>query len=714
MSTSLFNGDFLRLVDAENNIIDLVLDNQREPVNTLSGEFREELRQVVAILQAQLPKGLLISSAKSGFLAGANISALESLLNQEPGKQRQFCHNTSAVLCELEDLGCPSVCLINGFALGGGMELALCSDYRVAETDALLGFPEVGLGVLPGVGGTVKTPRLAGFGLALDWLTSGRQYPAKTVADTGMVDAVCERAALRDEGLQLLQKAMSGELDWQARRALRRGTVDIDNTALSDCKNKFTRRAKHYPAALEITELLERSAGLDRDGALIEEAKSFSTLAQSTTAKALVAVFQAQQSLKKKNKRYANKEKISRAGVLGAGIMGGGIAFTTAQRGTPVIMKDIAQPAIELGLNEAKKLLKKPVSLGKISQEKADNVLMSIQGQLDYSDFDHLDIIAEAVVEKLEIKQTVLAEVEKNSRPDAILASNTSSLRIADIADGLTRPENLTGMHFFNPVHMMPLVEVVKGPKSSDIAVARTIAYALQMGKTPLLVKDCSGFLINRILGAYFSAFNALIREGADFRRIDKLMTQWGWPMGPAYLLDVAGLDTLSKAMQVLAKAYPSVMASDTETAIDLLARHERFGQKNGKGFYRYTPDDKGRPQRQDDPEIDTLLATVQNVDTDNFSDKEIEDRMLLAMILEASRCLHEGICESAEDIDTGMRLGTGFPAHFCGPLWYADHLGATKILELCEQYQSIGGIYKADESLKKLGTQNKSFYLYY
>lgn len=711
MSNSLYSGNFLRIDQLDNGIVELCLDNCNAPVNTLSVEFREELRDALSALTNDGIKGLLLSSAKPGFLAGANIDELETLLAKSSAEQIEFCENTAAVLCRLEDLPFPSVCAINGFALGGGLEVALCTDYRVATDSALLGFPEVGLGVLPGVGGTVKTPRLAGFETALEWLSSGRQYSGKHALSVGMVDDIADDNSLREKSLALLNEAISGKLDWQQRRRQRKGSVEINTEALENSFAKFKRSAMHYPAANTICELLQRCAPLDRDAALSEEAACFSQLAQSTTAKALVAVYQAQQSLKKKNKGYANKEVISKAGVLGAGIMGGGIAYTTALRGTPVIMKDIQQSAVDLGLNEARKLLGKQVSQQRISQDKADTILSSILGQLDFADFDSLDIIAEAVVEKLEIKQAVLAETAKNSRTDVVLASNTSSLRISDIAAGLDNPAQLVGMHFFNPVHMMPLVEVVKGPQSSDQAVAKTIAYALQMGKTPLLVKDCSGFLINRILGAYFAAFSLLIREGVDFQHIDNIMTSWGLPMGPAYLLDVAGLDTLDKAMRILGEAYPDVMAANFETAINTLAKEGRYGQKTGAGFYQYQADDKGRPQRSDDPQTAELLAANQIASGNTISDQDIEDRLVLAMLLEASRCLNEGICESAEDIDTGMRLGTGFPAHFCGPLWYADNKGLDWVFNGCERFASLGGLYSADSGLIERTKNKRSFY---
>ncbi len=697
-----FDGHFLRLepLTQAQGALHLVLDHKSGPVNTLGDGFRAELAEVIQRLAEQPPLGLLISSAKAGFLAGANITELQALLELDANQQIAFCEETAALLCALEDLPCPIVCAIQGFALGGGLEVALSSDYRIAGRKAILGFPEVGLGVLPGVGGTVKATRLAGFSAALEWLTSGRHYGSERALNDGLIDYVADESTLHDEAQAVLRDLMEGKFDWHQRRAQRRSGTTVNREALAGLRAKFQRRAPQLPAALAITELLAATAGMGRNEALKHEAKCFSVLASTASAKALVCVFQAQQNLKKNNQKLSGQHQIDKAGVLGAGIMGGGIAYTSALHGTPVLMKDIASEAIEIGLNEARKLVAKQVKQQVLDQTDGDAVLAAIEGQLDYTGFDSLDIVAEAVVENLTIKQQVLAETERHIRPNAVLASNTSSLKISDIATGLARPENLVGMHFFNPVHMMPLVEIVQGPQSSKKAVSKAIAHALQMRKTPLRVKDCAGFLVNRILGAYFAAFNLLVRDGADFRTIDRIMTDWGWPMGPAYLLDVAGLDTLHKAMGILGQAYPNVMEQDFTTAIACLASAGRYGQKSGAGFYRYSPDERGRPRKSDDAETDRLLRAIIKPDAQPPAEEEIRERMLLALVLEACRCLEENIAESAEDIDTGMRLGTGFPSHWCGPLWYADYLGHEKVLALCEHYRHCGDLYQAPSIL--------------
>lgn len=305
----------------------------------------------------------------------------------------------------------------------------------------------------------------------------------------------------------------------------------------------------------------------------------------------------------------------------------------------------------------------------------------------------------------------MLAQVEARVKPGTVLASNTSSLSISEIAAKLSRPEDVVGMHFFNPVHVMPLVEVIRGPKSSDAAVATTVAYALAMGKTPLVVKDCPGFLINRILGAYFSAFQLLIRDGADFVQIDRVMESYGWPMGPAYLLDVAGIDTLDKAMKILGLAHPAVMSTDFTTIIQRLADEKRYGQKTGAGFYRYEADAKGRPLRSGDPTVASLIASVQAQGAKPFADEEILDRMMLAMMLEAARCLDEQVVGTAVEIDAGMRLGTGFPAHHVGPLWAAQTLGLDEVLRRCERYVALGGAYLAPTGLRTRAQAGEGYY---
>ena len=333
------------------------------------------------------------------------------------------------------------------------------------------------------------------------------------------------------------------------------------------------------------------------------------------------------------------------------------------------------------------------------------------QPTLDFDSFSSLDIVVEAIVENLGLKKKVLADVEALLPEDAVIASNTSSLSIAEIGSGLQRPENFAGMHFFNPVPVMPLVEVIKGPATNDETDATVAGYAVAMGKTPVVVKDCPGFLVNRILTAQFVGFVLLIRDGADYLQIDRVMENFGWPMGPAYLQDVIGMDTSCHVIDVITGGYGERMRLDFEHVIARMVQSQRLGQKNGKGFYRYQADAKGRPQKIVDPEVAEVLAAARTGTLREFSDMEIVQRMMLPMVIEAALCLEEGIAESAADIDMSLLLGVGFPRHWGGALKYADIVGLSEIVAQCEKYQSLGGCYQPTELMRVMAERNTRFH---
>ncbi|MFT4256897.1 MAG: fatty acid oxidation complex subunit alpha FadB [Pseudoxanthomonas sp.] len=713
MSAAAFTaGRTVSLIQLAGGLVEFRLDRQGDPVNKLDAETVAEIDAASAWLcSASGVRGVLLGSAKPGFLAGADIGIFVELFAQPEATIVEFIAGVRDALTRVADLPVPVVAAVNGFALGGGLELALAADYRVLAGDGQIGLPETGLGLLPGAGGTVRLPRLAGDATALDWIVAGRPHKSADALAAGVVDAVAEPAALRDVALDWLQRAAAGELDWRARREKSFAPWAPDVDVFAAARTQARKTAVHYPAALEAIDLLERAAPLSRDEALQLESQAFARLAKTPTAKALVGIFLSDQSLKKKSKGQAGQgNAVQRSGVLGAGIMGGGIAYASAVRGIPVALKDIRQEALDQGVDEARKLLAKQVATGRLSEDKSATILSSIEPQLEFSGFDTLDIVIEAVVENLKIKQAVLGEVETLVRDDCVLASNTSSLSIGAIAAPLQRPENVVGMHFFNPVPSMPLVEVVRGERTGDTAVARAVGYVLAMGKTPLVVKDCAGFLINRLLGSYLTAFLTLVRDGADFARVDKAMEAWGWPMGPAYLIDVVGIDTLDKVLHILGEAYPLVMGTAWPTAINELARAGRYGQKNGAGFYQYAADAKGRPQRSDDPSALELLAATQGARRD-FGDDEIVERMMSAMLLEAGRCLDEGVIETAQELDAGMRLGAGFPPHRGGPLWQADQWGTAQVLASAGKYASLGGLYAPGVGLLALAASNGHYY---
>jgi len=457
---------------------------------------------------------------------------------------------------------------------------------------------------------------------------------------------------------------------------------------------------------------IEAAAGLTRDAALKLETQAFVPLARSNEARALVGIFLNDQYLKSKAKKLTRDIATpQQAAVLGAGIMGGGIAYQSASKGVPVIMKDINQKSLNLGVNEAAKLLNKQLERGKIDGMKLASVIATIQPTLDYNGFERVDVVVEAVVENPKVKAAVLAETESKVRDDTILASNTSTIPISYLAKSLQRPENFCGMHFFNPVHRMPLVEVIRGEKTSEATLAKVVAWASKMGKTPIVVNDCPGFFVNRVLFPYFAGFSLLLRDGADFRQIDKVMEKkFGWPMGPAWLLDVVGIDTAHHAQSVMADGFPERMKKDYRDAIDVLFDEGRYGQKNQLGFYRWQTDAKGKTKKVDDADVGSLLQNVSQP-TREFSDEEIIARMMIPMINEVVRCLEEGIIASPAEADMALVYGLGFPPFHGGVFRYLDTQGNAQFADQARQFASLGALYQLPAGLEAKAQRNECWY---
>ena len=599
----------------DEGIAELEFERGNEAVNKLDALAFGELRRALDAIEATPAiRGVLITSAKDAFIVGADIFEFTGVFKRPEKDIEAFVGANSAIITALADLPVPTVAAINGLALGGGLEVALAADYRVMSSAAKIGFPEISLGLFPGYGGTVRLPRLAGLGPSADWIISGAQQSPEQALRSGAADAVAAPDILRLSALAMLTKAVADKADWQARRARMNQSLGLAKeeaaSLLANAKAQAAKALPHLPAAHVAVELLEKASGLDRDAALALEAETFAKVAKTQAASSLVTIFVNEQAVKKTIRRYAkDAPPVRKAAVAGAGIMGGGIAYQSASRGVPIVMKDISAAALDLGMSEARKLLAKSVETGRLTQDKADAVIGSITPSLTYEGFDDADVVVEAVVENLAVKQTVLREIEGLVSPNAILASNTSSLRIGTLAEGLRRPENFLGMHFFNPVPKMPLVEVVRGPKTSPQAIAAVTGYAAAMGKTPIVVEDCPGFVVNRMLTPYLIAFLRLVHDGVDFQAIDKAMEAFGWPMGPAYLIDVIGMDISHHVVEIVSAGFAPRMDVPFETALQILLRAGRLGQKNGHGFYKYESDSKGRPRKDIDPETERLLA---------------------------------------------------------------------------------------------------------
>jgi 3-hydroxyacyl-CoA dehydrogenase / enoyl-CoA hydratase / 3-hydroxybutyryl-CoA epimerase / enoyl-CoA isomerase len=708
----IFQGKSIWVDLRDGDIVELCFDAQGESINKFDVRTVEELGAATKVIrEMSAVRGVLVTSAKDAFIVGADIFEFTTLFVRPPAEIEAHMAGQNAAFCAFEDLPVPSVAALNGLALGGGLEMTLCCDARVMSEATQIGLPEVGLGLFPGYGGTVRLPRLAGARVAVDWISTGKPQSAQIALAAGAVEKVTAPAAVRTAALELLNSLISSR-EWQDRRHRRQGPFDAEAAVFTEAKEKLSKTAVHQPAALAAVSLMERAAGASRNEALKLEHAAFAQIAQTQAAASLIQLFINDQAIRKKAKEYGRiARKVRRAAIVGAGIMGGGIAYTSAVRGIPVVMKDIQQGALDAGMAEARKLLDKQVESGRVKADKAAAVLADIRPTLQYEGFETVDIVVEAVVEKMAVKKTVLDQVEGLVGSDTIIASNTSSLSISEMAEVLDRPENFVGMHFFNPVPLMPLVEVIRGAKTSAEAAASVAGYANALGKTAIVVKECPGFLVNRILITYVLGFLRAVDAGADYLEIDRVMENFGWPMGPAYLSDVVGMDTLAHVVEVISEGFAERMKISFPHVVQMLVRENRLGQKSGAGFYKYETDPKGRPRKSIDPQTAQLIAGIRASARRAFTDEEMRERLMLPMIIEAVRCLEEDIVESPAEVDMSLILGLGFPRHVGGPLKYADWLGMKHVVERCDAYAELGPLYMPTDGMRAAARSGGKFY---
>ncbi|WP_027856694.1 fatty acid oxidation complex subunit alpha FadB [Marinobacterium jannaschii] len=713
----LMEGKAIRVENLGEGVCQLLFDSAQDSVNKFDQHTLQELEQAVSILEqvAEL-RGVMISSAKQSFIVGADITEFSAAFSQSDEVLAALLTKVNALFNRIEDLPCPTVAAINGLALGGGFELCLAADYRVIAEGAKVGLPEVKLGIYPGWGGTVRLPRLIGIDNANEWICSGVEKRAAEALAEGAVDALVTAELLHSAALDLLGQCACGTFDYRARRSEKQrpvGLTEIEKLmAFESAKGVIGAKAgPHYPAPLAALKVMQQHAAMERQQAQAAETAGFLKVARSEVTDALVGVFLKDQYLKKVARtQAAGCVPVRQAAVLGAGIMGGGIAYQSASKGVPILMKDIAPQALQLGLSEASKLLGGQLKRGRTDPAKMAATLNRITPTLNYGDFAAVDLVVEAVVENPQVKQAVLIEAEQAIAEDTILTSNTSTISISQLARGLKRPQNFCGMHFFNPVHRMPLVEVIRGEKTSDATVARTLAYAQTLGKSAVVVNDCPGFLVNRILFPYFAGFSLLLHDGADFRQVDRVMEAFGWPMGPAYLLDVVGIDTACHGASVMAQGFPDRMGHQGESALERLYSLKRFGQKSGQGFYRYETDHKGKPLKQADPEIDSMLDDVTGQPR-AFSDEEIIQRMMIPLCIEAVRCLEEGIVASPAELDMALVYGIGFPPFRGGALHYLDHLGLDQFCQQAGPHAALGALYQPTAKMQAMAAAGKRYF---
>jgi 3-hydroxyacyl-CoA dehydrogenase/enoyl-CoA hydratase/3-hydroxybutyryl-CoA epimerase/enoyl-CoA isomerase len=714
----IYQAETLQVKEIQDGIAELSFCSPKS-VNKLDLATLESLDKALdALIAHQGLKGLLLTSDKDAFVVGADITEFLGLFAKTDAELDQWLQFANSIFNKLEDLPVPTISVIKGHALGGGCECVLATDMRIGDITTSIGLPETKLGIMPGFGGCVRLPRVIGADSAMEIITQGKACRADEALKIGLLDAVVETDALYESALQTLNSAINEKLDWQARRAQKTSPLTLSKLesmmSFTMAKGLVAQKAgPHYPAPMTAVITIEEGARFARNEALDIERKHFVKLAKSEEAKSLVGLFLNDQYIKgiaKKAAKSASKDT-QRAAVLGAGIMGGGIAYQSALKGVPVLMKDIAQASLDLGMTEASKLLNKRLSRGRIDGFKMAGILASITPSLHYAGIENSDVIVEAVVENPKVKAAVLSEVESHVGDDTVITSNTSTIPINLLAKSLKRPENFCGMHFFNPVHRMPLVEIIRGEHTSDETINRVVAYAAKMGKSPIVVNDCPGFFVNRVLFPYFGGFSMLLRDGADFTKIDKVMERkFGWPMGPAYLLDVVGIDTAHHAQAVMADGFPERMGKQGRDAIDALFEADKYGQKNGNGFYSYTIDKKGKPKKTFSEDILPVLADV-CADKQDFDDETIIQRMMLPMINEVVLCLQEGIIATPQEADMALVYGLGFPPFRGGVFRYLDSVGIAEYVEMAKQHAELGAMYQVPQMLIDMAAKGESFY---
>jgi len=715
------NSAFQFSVDNE-GIAHIVFNLPGEKVNKLSIPILEELEKLLDnAAQNKEIKALAISSAKPEiFIAGADLHAFEPIF-KDPSSGGSMIETGHRVFNKLENLPFPSIALINGACLGGGLELALTCSYRVVSDHpkTQLGLPEVTLGIIPGWGGTQRLPRRIGLLEGLPMLLSGKPVKAAKAYKIKLADAIIPAEFFDVKAKAFIKQIITEQGRQQISNRRKFGGLShwlLESNPLGRSfiyhqarKDVLKRTKGHYPAPLIALDLVKETYTLPLQQGLTKEIETFKNNLPTgfLNAKNLIALFFINEALKKDTGVPSNikPQKIESAGVVGAGTMGSGIAWLFSYRDIPIRMKDIDWNAVGKGFGSANAIYTKMVKEKKLKPNEASLKFHHISGTIDYSGFKNLDYIVEAAVESLELKHKIIRELENIIKPNTIIASNTSSLKIADIGAVMLHPERLVGMHFFNPANRMPLVEVIASDKTSPEAIATAVEISRKLGKTPIVVKDCPGFLVNRILIASLNETMRMYEESGEAQKLESMMLDFGMPMSPFILADEVGNDISYKVGKVFEQAYGNRMAMPK--ILEILYQNQLFGKKSGKGFYLYDGDKK----KGFNPQVEQLRASIVP-NTKSLSETEMRDRAILSMVNEAARCLEENIVADPAHLDMAMIMGTGFPPFHGGLLRYADSLGINYIVDQLKNFQhQYGERFTPCQRLIEMQNSHKTFF---
>ena len=659
-------------------------------------------------------KALIFWSGKpDSFIAGADIEAIGQIESPADGEAK--ARLGQRVFGKVEALSIPTLAAVNGICLGGGVELALACRFRVASSDEKTRFalPEVQLGLLPGWGGSTRLPRLIGLRPALDIILTGKQVRPDKAKRIGLVSEVLPAESFRRSAREFALAMLTMEPGASRRKPgwsdkLLEGSAFGRRVVLNMARKQVMKTTGgHYPAPLRIVRLLKEALGRPVEEALVMEAAAFGELSGTSIHRNLLHLFGLREQSKKPHASFAgaSPRPVDVLGVIGAGVMGGGVAQIAAHNGIRVRMKDIRDEAITGGLQHARSLFQKQVSRRRLTRRQADQKMEQISGSLDYQGFRALDLVVEAVVERMDVKRAVLKETEGQVRDDCVLATNTSSLSVVEMGAELEHPERFCGLHFFNPVHRMPLVEIIRGEHTDAATLATVHALALKLGKVPVVCADGAGFLVNRILGPYLNEAGFMIAEGVPIEDIDRVAVAFGMPMGPVRLLDEVGIDIARHAGKTLHDAFGARMAP--APCLTALESTERLGRKNGKGFYRWEDDKESGVDETVFIDLGLQSPVPAKLDEDT-----IRLRLILAMINEAARVLEDGIVQQAGAVDLGMIMGTGFPPFRGGLLRFADERHPKALVDdLRGLEQTHGQRFSPAPVLLELAERDRTFY---
>ncbi|MBF0237958.1 MAG: enoyl-CoA hydratase/isomerase family protein [SAR324 cluster bacterium] len=715
-------------------------NDPEEKVNTVNSRFSKDFEAMFDYIAKNndIKGAVLISGKPESFIVGADINELKAA--KSASEIEALSRTGHKIMNQLESSAKPVVAAIHGPCMGGGLEVALACHYRIA-TDSektVLALPEVMLGLLPGAGGTQRLPRLVGVKNALDMMLTGKNIRSSKAKKMGLVDAVVPN----HEGLEAIAvEAACRLVDGQLKR--KKADPSFQNKMLEETlpgRKVLFQQARatvmaqsggHYPAPLAILDVVETGLFKGFEKGLEAESKRFGELSQTTVSKGLISIFFGQTELKKN--RFGQPETEARnLAVLGAGLMGAGIGLVSIEKKFNVILKDVGQESLTRGTKTIWDEINRKVKRKAITAFQREQVMSRLTSQLDMRNFEKCDVVIEAVFEDLELKRRVIREVEERISDKCIFASNTSALPIGEIAKASKRPENVVGMHYFSPVHKMPLLEVITTKQTSKEASAIAVDVGIRQGKTVIVVGDGPGFYTTRILAPFMDEVGVLALEGADFYQLDQAMLEEGFFVGPIALIDEVGIDVAAHVGRDMSKAFGARITGSDPKGFEEFVAKGFLGRKSGKGFYLYTRDAKQNPVEKVKLAIDQVVTSVTKKKkpkpvnpealaiikkqaggkSRKIEKSEIQERVLYRMLNEASFCLQEGILQNPVDGDIGAVFGLGFPPFKGGPFRYMDQLGAQTLVSKLKQYADKHGVrFEPSALLQDYAKQNKKFY---